>query len=125
MTQVILKNNNNQVNRTIMNNLIRKQTSTLQTQFTMENQENDALLNSIGRTIQKIRLENEYNGEIRILQSYSRNIKTVYYTSPFQEDLDKLIKSKTRSKVAESDQNLIIHKLNENSKYNRPYHRKN
>jgi hypothetical protein len=92
----------------------------------MENKQNiDHILNSIGDTLKKIRLENEYNGEFRILQSFSRNNKTVYYTRPFQEDLDKLIKSKTGDKQVETERNLLIHKLNENSKYIRPGHPKN
>lgn len=108
-----------------MNRLIKKEIDTLQTQFTMKNNDDNALLNSLGKTIQKIRLENEYNGEIKILQSYSRHNKTVYYTQPFQDDLDKLIKSKTNNKAVESNHNMIIHKLNENSKYIRNQHPKN
>lgn len=108
-----------------MNRLIKEQIDTLQTQFAMKNNDDNTLLNSLGKAIQKIRLENEYNGEIKILQSFSRHNKTVYYTQPFQDDLDKLIKSKTTNKAVESNPNLIIHKLNESLKYLRTQHPKN
>lgn len=92
----------------------------------MENKHNIShILNSIGDTLKKIRLENEYNGELKILQSFSRNNQTIYYTRPFHEDLDKLIKSKTSIKQVETKHNLLIHKLNESSNHIRPGHPKN
>ncbi len=70
--------------------------------------EGKKILSSISAAFHNIRMENEYIGETRIMQNLSKKNKTKYYTSNFEDGLDKLIKSKTISKKKTSIGNDVL-----------------
>ncbi len=56
-----------------------------------ETEEARRILSSLSESLQQIRRENEYNGELKILMCFSKKNQTKYYTTPFEKDLDNLI----------------------------------
>lgn len=70
--------------------------------------EGKKLLNSISAAFHNIRKENEYIGETKIMQNLSKKNKTKFYTSNFEDGLDKLIKSKTDGKKKTSNGNDMM-----------------
>lgn len=82
--------------------------------------EGKKLLNSISAAFHNIRKENEYNGETRIMQNLSKKNKTKFFTNNFEDDLDKLIKSKTDGKKKTNNGNdVMLPQVKNNEGYSR------
>jgi hypothetical protein len=74
------------------NSKIRKSTPANSTKTRFEDtEEGRRILSSLSESLRQIRMENEHNGEVRILSSFSKKNKTKFYTTPFEKDLDNML----------------------------------
>jgi uncharacterized protein YihD (DUF1040 family) len=63
----------------------------------------------------KVRKENQYYGEIQLMQFFAKKNRTKYYTAPFERELDNMIK--TSKKMPDNNVNILIPNINRQHGY--------